>query len=115
VHRECRTNVLEDYIASNDASTILWTAQPNRSLSERIASFIREEIIPLSEVYIDLHPSAKGSTNYPRAIIAGEFAKMPADLRRRCDGLGEACAYEYVFKPRRPGGRASRLDWPAEI
>ena len=95
-----RTNVLEDYMGSNDASTILWTAQPNGSLSERIASLIREEIIPLSEVYIDLHSWARGSTNYQRAIIAGEFANMAPELRRGCDGLGEACGYEYVFKPR---------------
>ncbi|GEM_PF-4684060 len=95
-----RTNVLEDYIGSNDASRQLWTAEPTGSLTERIACFLRDEVLPLCDVYIDLHSSAKGSTNYPRAIIAGEFAKMSPALRKTCDELGEACGYEYVFKPR---------------
>jgi len=95
-----RANTLEENVGSNDASRLLANAQPTGSLSERIACFVRDEAAPLAEYVIDLHASMKGSTNYPRAIVAGEGAQVSPELRAKIDRLEKSCGYEYIFKPR---------------
>jgi len=95
-----RANTLEENVGSNDASRLLSSAQPTGSLSERIACFVRDEAVPLAEYIIDLHASMKGSTNYPRAIVAGEGAKVSPELRAKIDRLEKSCGFEYIFKPR---------------
>ncbi len=95
-----RVNTLEDPFGWNDLAYLLPTAQKTGSLTERIACFVRDDVAPLCEYIIDLHSSAKGSTNYPRAIVAGDYVKLDAGLRRKIDRLAEACGYEYIFKPK---------------
>jgi predicted deacylase len=93
-----RVNGLEDPAGSNDLKRILYTAQAEGSLSERIACFVRDELFPHCEYYIDLHSSARGSTNSPRAIVAGDTAKVSDDVRAKLDLLAEACDFEVVFR-----------------
>jgi predicted deacylase len=93
-----RVNGLEDPAGSNDLKRVLHTAQSGGSLTERIACFVRDELIPHCEYYIDLHSSARGSTNSPRAIVAGDTAKVDEDVRAKLDLLADACDFEYVFR-----------------
>ncbi len=95
-----RVNLLEDPIGYNDLSRSIPTAQPNGSLTERIAAFVRDEVYPLADTVIDIHSSAKGSVNYARAIVAGEYVKVSAELRQRIDRLAAACGFEYILRPR---------------
>lgn len=95
-----RVNLLEDPVGYNDLSRAIPTAQPNGSLTERIASFVRDEVYPLAETVIDIHSSAKGSINYARAIVAGPYTKLSPELRERIDRLAAACGLEYIFRPR---------------
>jgi predicted deacylase len=95
-----RVNTLEDPGGWNDFEYVMQTAQPTGSLTERLGCLLRDEIVPQCQYYIDLHSSAKGSTNYPRAIVAGEFVPMAKDLREKIDRIAEACGFEYIFRPK---------------
>jgi predicted deacylase len=94
-----RVNQLEHPTGSNDLKRIFDTASPSGSLSERIASLVRDEIVPHCEYYADLHSSAIGSVNYPRAIVAGEYIDAPKEIHEKLGVLADACNFEYVFKP----------------
>lgn len=95
-----RVNTLEDPGGWNDFEYVMQTAQPNGSLTERLGCLLRDEIVPQCQYYIDLHSSAKGSTNYPRAIVAGEFVPLAKELRQKIDRIAEACGFEYIFRPK---------------
>lgn len=95
-----RVNTLEDPGGWNDFKNVMEKAQPTGSLTERLVSLLRDEIVPLCDYYADLHSSAKGSTNYPRAIVAGEHLELGDELRAKIDLMAEACNFEYIFKPR---------------
>lgn len=94
-----RVNPLEHPTGSNDLKRIFDTAGASGSLSERIASLLRDEIVPHCEYYADLHSSAIGSVNYPRAIVAGNYIDAPQEIHDKLDLLADACNFEYVFKP----------------
>lgn len=93
-----RVNGLEDPAGSNDLKRVLRTAQPEGSLTDRIACLVRDELVPLCEYYVDLHSSARGSVNHPRAIVAGDTLDADPELRGRLDLLADACDFEYVFR-----------------
>ena len=60
---------------------------------------MRDEVTPLVDSYIDIHSSAVGSLNSPRAIICGDFSKIDPAVRKRCDEMADACNIEVIFKP----------------
>src|SRR5262245_7234537 len=95
-----RVNSLEDPGGWNDFEYVRQPEQPTGSLTERLGCLLRDEIVPQCQYYIDLHSSAKGSTNYPRAIVAGDFVPVAKDLREKIDRIAEACGFEYIFKPK---------------
>lgn len=94
-----RVNTLEDPAGWNDLKKHLRTAQATGTLTERIAAMIRDDFVPLCDYYVDLHSSARGSVNYPRAIVAGEYLSVAQELHAKLDRLAQACDFEYVFKP----------------
>lgn len=94
-----RVNHLEHPAGSNDLKRIFDTAKEGGSLSERIASLVRDEIVPHCEYYADMHSSAIGSVNYPRAIVAGDYIDAPQEIHEKLNVLADACNFEYVFKP----------------
>jgi uncharacterized protein len=93
-----RVNILESPAGSNDMKKVLRTATANGSLTERMAAFVRDEVASHCDYYADIHSSAAGSVNYPRAIVAGDYLELDAELRKKVDDLAEACNIEYVFK-----------------
>lgn len=95
-----RVNLLEHPTGANDLKRVLRTAQSTGSMTERLAAFLRDEVVPHCDHYIDLHSSALGSYNHPRAIVAGDNLEIDAGLRAKIDRMAEACDFEYIFKPR---------------
>jgi len=95
-----RVNTLEDPFGWNDFWYLIPNAQRTGSLTERLACFVRDEVVPLCDYFIDLHSSAKGSTNYPRAIVAGDYVSLKPDVRKKVERLAQVCGFEYVFKPK---------------
>lgn len=97
---DARINVLEAPAGSNDLSSMIRTGEPTQGpQSQSIANFLHGKIFPRMEYVIDLHSSAPGSFNYPRAIIIGQHIQIPQALRAKCQALGKACNFEYVFRP----------------
>lgn len=94
-----RVNGLEDPAGSNDLKRQLRSGSADGSLTDRLAAVVRDELVPLAEYYVDLHSSARGSTNSPRAIVAGDSLDASADLRNKLDELADACNFEFVFRP----------------
>ena len=96
-----RQNELERGAGSNDIKPMLDRAKDTGSLSERVAAMLRDEIIkPYTDYWVDIHSSAIGSNNYPRAICAGEHVDLPAELRQKIDTLIEATDFEFIFRAR---------------
>ncbi|HHY38593.1 MAG TPA: hypothetical protein GX507_06680 [Clostridia bacterium] len=94
-----RVDVLETPMGWNDMSKMYSTAKPDGSVTERAASFLRDEVIPQVEYYIDLHSSAVGSLNGPRAIVAGLYAKVDPVVRRRMEELAIGCGFDVIYRP----------------
>jgi hypothetical protein len=95
-----RVNLMESPAGDNDLSGMMRRGGGVQGpQSQAIANTMHEKIFPRVQYVIDLHSSAPGSFNYPRAIIIGDHIEIPDELRRKCHGLGEACNYEYVFRP----------------
>ncbi len=95
-----RVNLYEDPLGYNDLSRAIPTGQKEGSLTERIAAFVRDEVYPLADTVIDIHSSARGSTNFPRAIVCGDYVPISKDLLARVNRLAKACGFEFIFKPR---------------
>lgn len=96
-----RVNLLEDPVGYNDLSRLIPTAQKEGSLTERIAAFVRDEVYPLVDTVVDIHSSARGSTNYARAIVIGDYVPVSKELLDRINQLAKACGFDYIFKPRK--------------
>ncbi len=100
-----RINPLEEPSGGNDMSTMIRKGEPTDGpQSQVIANILHEKIYPRAEVVIDLHSSAPGTFNYPRAIIVGDSIKISKELRAKCHALGVACNFEFVFRP-------SKAEW----
>ena len=97
-----RVDTLETPIGANDMSSLWQTGTLEGSMTERAAAFFRDKVMALVEYYIEIHSSAVGSYNSPRAIIAGDYAELDPVVRRRIDELGIACNFEVIFKPESP-------------
>jgi predicted deacylase len=94
-----RVDTMETPIGENNMTAMWDTAILEGSMTQRAAAFFRDEVIPLVEYYIDIHSSASGSLNSPRAIIAGAYAELDPVVRKRIDEIGVACNYEVIFQP----------------
>lgn len=94
-----RVDLLETPIGDNDLSKKWQTGTLEGSMTERAAAFFRDEIISQVEYYIEIHSSALGSFNSPRAIICGDYAEIDPLVRKRADEIGKACNFEVIFKP----------------
>jgi len=98
-----RVNLMESPAGDNDLSGMIRKGGGSQGpQSQFIANFMHEKVFPRAEYVIDLHSSAPGSYNYARAIIIGDHIDIPKALREKCQALGVACNYEYVFKPAKP-------------
>ncbi len=98
-----RVNLMESPAGDNDLSGMIKKEPGTQGpQSQSIANVLHEKIYPRVEYVIDLHSSAPGSYNYPRAIIVGDHFDIPKPLRDKCNALGVACNFEIVFKPARP-------------
>ncbi|MFB3886261.1 MAG: succinylglutamate desuccinylase/aspartoacylase family protein [Thermodesulfobacteriota bacterium] len=98
-----RINLMEQPAGDNDLSGMIRKGGGVQGpQSQTIANFLHEKVFPRAEVVLDLHSSAPGTFNYPRAIVIGDHIEIPKALRERCMALGVACNYEFVFKPGRP-------------
>ena len=95
-----RVDKLETPIGGNNMHLHWQTGTPEGSMTERGAAFFRDEVLPLAEYYVDIHSSATGSYNSPRAIIAGDYVKLDPVVRKRIDKMGVASNFEVVFKPK---------------
>lgn len=95
-----RVDKLETPIGDNSMSGLWDSGSAEGSMTERAAAFFREEVLPSVEYYIDIHSSATGSYNSPRAIVAGDFVELDPVVRKRIDEIGVGCNYEVVFKPK---------------
>lgn len=98
-----RVNVLEVPKGSNDLERFFTKSINSEGCqSERIAYVLQEEIFPKVDYVIDLHSSAIGSNNFPRAIICGNYVPISEELREKIDELAVASAFELIFRPQRP-------------
>jgi predicted deacylase len=96
-----RQNTLEHGAGSNDMKPMLDRAKDTGSLSERVTAMIRDEVVvPHLDYWVDIHSSAIGSNNYPRAICAGEHVELPTDLREKINSMIEATNFEFIFRAR---------------
>jgi len=94
-----RVDTLETPIGDNNMSGKWKGGTLQGSMTERAAAFFRDEVIPNAEYYIEIHSSASGSLNSPRAIICGDYAQIDPVVRKRVDDIGRACNFEVIFKP----------------
>jgi predicted deacylase len=94
-----RVDLLETPIGENNMSAKWRTGTLDGSMTERAAAFFRDEVISLAEYYVEIHSSAQGSFNSPRAIICGDYAEIDPVVRKRVDEIGVACNFEVIFKP----------------
>lgn len=98
-----RINVLEAPKGSNDLHQFYKKSIDSEgSQSERISYVLHKEIFPKIDYIIDLHSSAKGTYNFPRAIISGKYVPISKELREKIDGLAVASAFEVIYRPQRP-------------
>jgi len=96
-----RVDKLETPIGNNDMSGESWqNSTAGGSMSQRSSAFFRDEVIPFAEYMIDIHSSATGSVNSPRAIIFSEFDHIDPTVRERLRALGVACNFEVIFQPK---------------
>lgn len=95
-----RVDGLETPIGENNMSALWQTGSSEGTMTARAAAFFRDEVMDQIEYYIDIHSSATGSYNSPRAIIAGDYADLNPTVRKRLDEIGVACNFEVVFKPK---------------
>lgn len=96
-----RVNLMESPAGDNDLGNMLKTPGVQGPQSQVIANILHEKFFKRVDYFIDLHSSAPGSFNYPRAIIIGDYAELPQNLRDKCNALAQACNFEIVFKPGR--------------
>jgi|WetSurMetagenome_2_1015567.scaffolds.fasta_scaffold248982_1 uncharacterized protein len=95
-----RVDLLETPVGDNDMSSKWRTATLEGSMTERAAAFFTKELVPQAEYYIEIHSSAQGSFNCPRAIVySGDFAEIDPEIRKKEDHLAKACNFEVIFKP----------------
>ena len=98
-----RVNLMESPAGDNDLSGMVRKGGGVQGpQSQTIANILHEKVFPRVDYVIDLHSSAPGSYNYARAIVVGDHIDIPKALRDKCQALGVACNYEYVFKPAKP-------------
>lgn len=98
-----RVNMMESPAGDNDLSGMIRKGGGGQGpQSQSIANILHEKVFPRAEYVIDLHSSAPGSYNYPRAIVIGDHIDIPKALRDKCRALGVACNFEFVFKPAKP-------------
>ncbi len=95
-----RVDKLETPIGGNNMHLHWQNGTSEGSMTERAAAFFRDEVLPLAEYYIDIHSSATGSYNSPRAIVAGDYVKLDPVVRKRIDVMGVACNFGVIFKPK---------------
>lgn len=96
-----RVDKLETPIGNNDMSGEGWQKSTNSgSMSQRSSAFFRDEVIPFAEYMIDIHSSAAGSINSPRAIIYSEFDHLDKTVRERMREIAKACNFEVIFQPK---------------
>ncbi len=97
-----RVDKLETPIGNNDMSGDGWQKSSSAgSMSQRSTAFFRDEvIIPNAEYMIDIHSSASGSINSPRAIVCSEFDHLDPTVRERTREIGVACNYNVIFQPK---------------
>lgn len=95
-----RVDTLENPIGENNMSGKWKTATAGGSMTERAAAFFLNEVMPQVEYYIEIHSSAAGSFNSPRAIVCGDYADIDPVVRKRVDEIGVACNFEVIFKPK---------------
>jgi predicted deacylase len=101
--QDSRVNLMESPAGDNDTSSMIRKGGGVEGpQSQVIANILHEKIFPKIEVAIDLHSSAPGSYNYPRAIVVGDNVEISKELRDKCLALGVACNFEFVFKPSKP-------------
>lgn len=97
-----RVNVLETPKGRNDLHQFYTKSiDPEGSQTERIAYLLHEEIFPKVDYVIDLHSSAIGGYNSPRAIICGNYVPISEELREKIDGLAVASAFKVIFRPQK--------------
>jgi len=94
-----RVNLMESPAGDNDLGNMLKAGVIQGPQSQSIANVLHEKIFKKVEYVIDLHSSAPGSYNYPRAIVIGDYVKVPQTLKDKCNALAEACNFEIIFKP----------------
>jgi predicted deacylase len=95
-----RVNLMESPAGDNDLGNMLLKGGGIQGpQSQAIANILHEKVFPKAEYVIDLHSSAPGSYNYPRAIVIGDYVQLPQALKDKCNGLGKACNFEIIFKP----------------
>ncbi len=94
-----RVDTLETPIGDNNMSGKWRSGTLEGTMTERAAAFFRDEVISEVEYYIEIHSSASGSFNSPRAIICGDYADIDPVVRKRIDDIGRACNFEVIFKP----------------
>jgi predicted deacylase len=97
-----RVDKLETPIGENNMSSLWQTGNSEGTMTARAAAFFRDEVMQHVEYYIDIHSSASGSYNSPRAIVAGEYIDLDPVVRKRIDEMGVACNFEVIFKPKSP-------------
>ncbi len=98
-----RVNLMESPAGDNDLSGMMRKGGGAQGpQSQFIANFMHDKVFPRIQYVIDLHSSAPGSYNYPRAIVVGDHIEISKELREKCLALAVACNFEYVFKPGKP-------------
>ena len=97
--QNARVNLMESPAGDNDLANMLSKPGAQGPQSQAIANVLHEKFFKKVEYVIDLHSSAPGSYNYPRAIIIGDHVPVSQSLKDRCNALRQACNFEYVFKP----------------
>jgi len=101
--QDSRINLMEQPTGGNDMSVMIRKGEiADGPQSQVIANILHEKIFPRIDVAIDLHSSAPGTFNYPRAIVVGDSIKISNELRAKCHALGVACNFELVFRPSKP-------------
>lgn len=98
--QDSRVNLMESPAGDNDLGNMLLKGGGIQGpQSQAIANILHEKVFPKAEYVIDLHSSAPGSYNYPRAIVIGDYVQLPQALKDKCNALGKACNFEIIFKP----------------
>lgn len=84
----------------------------NGTQTQQIVHMFHEHILPNADYYVELHSSAKWGLNYPRVLIAPEWAPIKSEIKEKEKKMALASGFEVIFRSRQKSwsGKYAPLD-----